>query len=117
MTSDVVRGGAQEPIFDKAENAHFRGSLQGYWGIENLLELTIVSDNFLETHILCQINITRICRMSLLRRTCLFFVCQVQRLTHACCQNCISYTFELLFYESCHLDDPSLFEAYIRPPL
>ena len=38
-------------------------------------------------------------------------------LTHACCQSYIFKTFVLSFHGSCHLDDPSLFEAYIRPPI
>ena len=38
-------------------------------------------------------------------------------LTHACCQSYIFKTFVLSFHGSCHLDDPLLFEAYIRPPI
>ena len=45
------------------------------------------------------------------------FFLSVLSLTHACCQSYIFKTFVLSFHGSNHLDDPSLFEAYIRPPL
>ena len=44
------------------------------------------------------------------------FLLSILSQTHACCQSCIFKTFVLSFQGSNHLDDPSLFEAYIRPP-
>ena len=45
------------------------------------------------------------------------FLLLVLSLTHVCCKSCIFKTFLLSFHGSNHLDDPSLFEAYIRPPI
>ena len=47
----------------------------------------------------------------------LLFVLSVLSLTDTWCQGCIFKTFVLSFHGSCHLDDPSLFEAYIKLPV
>ena len=47
----------------------------------------------------------------------LLFLLPNLSLKHAYYQSSIFKTFELSLQESYHLDDPSLFEVYVRPPL
>ena len=55
--------------------------------------------------------------LGLLRPRSFLFLLSILPLTRACCQSYIFKTFVLFFHESSHLDDPLLFEVYIRPLL
>ena len=62
-------------------------------------------------------TVPRIFRVSLVRPRSFFSLGQAHPLTQAWCKSYSFKTFELSYQGSCHLDDPLLFEAYIRPPI
>ena len=84
----------------------------------NLKELSLSVEDHLGTHkSVSDSTVPRICKVSFVKPRSFFLLCLAHPLTQVWCNSYSFKTLSCLIWGSCHLDDPLLFEAYIRPPI